>query len=126
MSVLKNKTLIFLLVLSSFCGYLAWGNNQSSFLIEVEYDVIRKLFVKPKSVLHPLILLPLIGQAILIISLFQKGNERKLMFTGIVCLSILFLFILIVGILSFQIKIIVSVLPFLSLALYSFFRTKVS
>jgi hypothetical protein len=71
-SGIRRKTLNLLLVLTSLLGYLEWGTGNKMFLFQGELLIITKLFSNPESVIHPFILLPLFGQVLLIITLFQK------------------------------------------------------
>jgi len=50
------------LLLSSLFGYLEWVGNNQSFLAEAEYEILKKLFTDPKSIIHPYILLPLLDK----------------------------------------------------------------
>jgi hypothetical protein len=52
-------------------GYLEWGGDSHSYLFQAEVEVLSKLFVDPVSVLHPLTVLPLAAQVILLLTLFQ-------------------------------------------------------
>lgn len=112
---MKNKLLNLLLIISSLLGYLSWGGEHSEFLFQVEVQIISKFFSDPVAVFHPFILLPLIGQTILFITLFQKQVNKKLSYLGITCIIILIGFILIIGLLSFKIAVIISTLPFLTI-----------
>lgn len=107
------KILNFCLVITSFLGYLEWGKDQSTFLIEAEYEIFTPLFVDPLSVMHPFILIPMAGQLVLIFTLFQKKPSRILTFLGMACIAILLLFMLIIGILGPNFKVLASTLPFL-------------
>lgn len=107
------KILIAGILISSLFAYLEWGKGGHSFLFEVEYTVISKIFTKPIEVLHPLVIIPLIGQILLIISLFHKKPSKKLVITAIAALALLILIILVAGILSKNYKIALSVTPFL-------------
>lgn len=112
-----NRLLALALVLTSLIGYLAWGNNQQVFLYQLEWDVILKLVNEPSSVLHPLVVLPLLGQLLLLITLFKKSPGKILLLTGMGFIGILFLMMLLVGILSSNAKIIFFALPYLMVAL---------
>lgn len=114
---MKNRFLALTLLLTSLFGYLAWGNNQQAFLYQIEWDVISKLMNEPASVMHPLILLPLLGQLLLLISVFKKHPGKIHLFTGLGCIGVLFLMMLLVGILSNNAKIILFALPYLIVAL---------
>ena len=109
---MKAKVLNFALLLSSFIGYLEWGKDQSNFLIESEIEVITKAFSDIGAIIHPFILLPLLGQLLLIITLFQKTPSKTITYIGMICLAILLVFIFISGIIIFNIKILASATPF--------------
>jgi uncharacterized membrane protein len=83
------------------------------FLIEGEIDILSKLFTDPRSVIHPLIILPLIGQLLLIYTLFQSRPGKVLIYIGVSCIGLLFLVILLTGILGKNLKITLSTIPFL-------------
>jgi len=114
---MKIKTLLILLILSSFTGYLEWGKGNSAFLYEAEIDVLKKLFTKPREATHPLTLLPLFGQILLLVALLRKSPGRKLIYTGIACIGLLLVFMFIIGILGPNIKILTSTLPFIIISL---------
>ena len=82
---MKSKILNLTLILTSLIGYLEWGQDMSMFLFQGELDVISKLFTDPLSVLHPFTLLPLLGQILLLITLFQKNPSKVLTYVGIYC-----------------------------------------
>jgi len=115
----KQKVLNLLTVLSSLCVYLEWGDHQHSFLASAEAEVFRKLLTEPSGVLHPLILLPLAGQLLLLFSLFQGTPGRLITFSGLGLLGLLPLFILLAGALSLNYRIVLSTVPFLLCAMYA-------
>lgn len=110
---MKNRLLIILLLFTSLFIYLEWGGGSSSFLFKLEFDVLKKLISDPVSVLHPFVILPLLGQMLLLIALFFNSPGKWLLFAGIVFLSLLPAVILLVGLLSVNIKILLSLLPYL-------------
>ena len=114
---MKEKLLNLFLVLTSFIGYLEWGKENHLFLLQAEVEIISKFISNPSSVIHPFILLPFLGQLLLIITLFQAKPSKKLTYVGIVGLGLLLGFMFIVGMLSLNYKIIVSTIPFLFLAI---------
>lgn len=116
--MLKLKIFNLALIITSLVGYLEWGDNQSMFLIQGEYDVISKLFTDPLSVVHPFTILPLIGQVILLYTLVQKQPGKIITYVGMAGIGILLLMIFIVGIIALNFKIVLSTLPFLLLSLY--------
>ena len=112
---MKPKILNALLVLTSLLGYLEWGKDNKQFLFQAEVEIVSKLFTDPTSVIHPLTLLPLAGQLLLLITLFQKSPNKLLTFIGIGGLSLLRGLMLFIGIISLNLKILCSTLPFLVL-----------
>lgn len=125
MSHQKKRVLLFLLFLSTFLGYLEWGDDQSSFLIQTELEIFSKGIENPISVLHPFTLIPFIGQILLLISLFQKAPKKWLVIAAIIGLGLLFGLILFIGIIGPNLKILFSSLPFwlFSILLIREFRT---
>lgn len=115
----KTKILNVCLVLTSLFGYLEWGTNRNAFLYETEIEILSKLFSEPGSLLHPFVLLPLFGQALLIFTLFQKKPNRILTFLGIGCIGILILLIFAISLMNLNLKMLFSTLPFLGLSIYT-------
>jgi hypothetical protein len=109
----KKKLLNLALILSSFLGYLEWGGNNSDFLIQAEIGIIQRLIQNPESVAHPFTLLPLFGQLLLFITLFQRKVSRRLSYLGMGGIGILLVFMFVIGLLSLKLKITLSTLPFL-------------
>jgi hypothetical protein len=116
---MKVKILNGLLIATSLFGYLEWGGDNHLFLFQAEGEIFSKLISDPKSVIHPFILLPIIGQALLLITLFQKTPHKLISYISIGSLGVLLAFMLIVGIMSLNLKIIVSTIPFLVTAVYT-------
>lgn len=110
---MKSKILNLFLIVTSLLGYLEWGKNTYTFLFQAEFEILIKIFKDTKSVLHPFTILPLIGQLILIITLFQKTPSKILTYIGIVSLSVLLLFMFLIGLMSMNYKIIFSTIPFI-------------
>lgn len=114
---MKRKIFNLLLILFSMIGYLEWGKANHEFLFQSEAEILNKLFADPKSVLHPLILLPLAGQLLLLITLFQKQPSKVLTLVGLSSLSLLLLLIFIIGLMSFNWKMLLSAVPFILVAI---------
>jgi len=100
-------------------GYLEWGQDNSMFLFQGEVEILRRLFSDPLSVAHPLVLLPMAGQLILLITLLPGVPRRMLTYMGIACLGLLLGFICFIGVISLNLKIFASTLPFLFTAIYA-------
>ena len=111
---MKAKILNLLLVLTSLIGYLEWGKDASVFFFQAEAQILSKLFTDTQSVLHPLILLPLAGQFLLLITLFQKNVSPYLTFSGMAAIALLILFMNFVGLISTNISIVASTIPFIA------------
>jgi hypothetical protein len=69
-----------------------------------------------KAFLHPLVLLPMMGQLLLILAIFQKSPGRRLIVSGQLLLSVLVLLVLTTGLLKLNWKIVASTLPYLLLS----------
>jgi hypothetical protein len=110
---LNPKLSNLLLIIFSLFGYLEWGQGQHAFLFEAEGEVFLKLFSNPADVIHPLTVSPLLGQVLLLITLFQKKPSKILTYLGIAGLGLLMLMVLIAGIAGGNAKMILSALPFL-------------
>ncbi len=108
----KRIALLAVFVSFFFC-YLEWGKDQSSFLYEVAYQILFKQGDVQNSFSHPLILLPFLGELILLFQAFQKVPSKRWTYLGISLPAILVLFLLFIGIMGQNFKIIASTLPFL-------------
>ena len=121
---MKQKIINLLLILSSLLGYLEWGGNNHLFLMQAEGELLRKMFSDPTSVIHPFTIMPLAGQIILAITLFQKAASKVLTFIGIGCIILLFLLMLFIGISTKNLKIFSSTIPFIFLSVLTILRYK--
>lgn len=113
---MKVKLLTFLILLSSLLVYLEWSKTERMFLFEIEASVLWKLFTDFSSVLHPFIILPFVGQMLLIFSLFQKRLSKWVIYLGISMLSVLIVFIFLIGLLSLHVEITLFAMPFIVLS----------
>lgn len=86
------------------------------FIFQVEKDILSKAVSDWKGVIHPFIIIPFTGIILLAMTLFQVAPSRKLTIAGLSCLSLLMLFIFLIGILGLNYKIILSSIPFLVIA----------
>ena len=103
-----------LLIAFQFC-YLEWPNH-SMFVFEAEYDIFSKTESLFNNLMHPIILLGLITQLLLLLGFVLKYFNKKINNIAVLLLSILVLFIFFVGVLDWNYKIITSTTPFLILA----------
>lgn len=100
-----------LLLSTSLIGFLHWG-DQSAFVWEVESDLLLNLAEEPSPLLHPFIVLPLLGQIILAMALFRK-IPSWLELSAIGGIALLYLMLLLVGLLAQDVGIIGFSLPYL-------------
>ena len=110
---MKNKILNLFLIVTPLVAYLEWGAHNRQFLFEVEAEVLVNAFTHPGRIVHPFILLPLLGQIILMMSLFQHQPSKIFSYTGLCCMGVLLFFIVFIGLMSCNVKILISTLPFL-------------
>lgn len=110
---MKRKMLNLGILITSLLGYHEWGTDNQYFIFQMEWEVITKMLDDVTAGLHPLILLPMAGQILLLISLFQKEPGRLLTYlgTGMLCLILAFIFL--IGLLNLDIKVIASFIPFI-------------
>ena len=112
-----QRILIVLLILSfQFC-YLRWGGGHSAFIFQMEYELLFSGKTSAGSFIHPAILLPLSGQILLLVSLFQSSPQRWRTLTGVALTSLLVLLMLLAGVLAKDGKMVTSCLPFTLMAL---------
>jgi hypothetical protein len=67
---MKSKILNFLLFIFSLFGYLEWSGNQQMFLFEAEIEILSKLFINPKSVVIPFIILQVVAKILILFTVF--------------------------------------------------------
>jgi len=110
---MKLKLFMILTLLTPLIGYLEWGGNQHTFLLFTEWQVIRGLLTNSESVIHPLTVLPLLGQLIILYTILVNNFPAWLLYTGIILIALLLVFMLFIGIISLNFKISLSVIPFI-------------
>ena len=108
---MKSKILNGLLLFSSLMVYMEWS-NQHRIMFQAEAEVLHALLFAPKSVLHPLTLLPLLGQLLLIFTLIQKTPGKGLTYFSIFALGILIVLVFVAGVLRLNLIQTLSTLPF--------------
>ncbi|HML57637.1 MAG TPA: hypothetical protein PKA85_04635 [Ferruginibacter sp.] len=121
---MKAKWLNGLMIVLSLFGYMEWGGNNHAFLFETEGEMFSGLFQSPESMVHPFILVPLFGQIALLFTLFQHKPKKWITVAGIVGLASILWFVLLAGILSGNLLMVLSTLPFNLIAIYSIVHMK--
>ncbi len=114
---MKARVLNFLLLATSLCAYLEWGGKQHLFLFQAELMLFSKLMHDPLAILHPMIVLPFIGQVLLLITLFQKKPNWLYTILSLIFLGVLNVFIFVVGLLSLNMKITIASFPFIVISI---------
>ena len=111
------------ILLSFLLCYLEWGGGNSAFVAQVEYHV---LLGKPEAqnFAHPMIAIPFLGQLLVLFTLFQRTPSRRLTSLGVILMAVLVLLLALIGVLSKNPRIGLSILPFLTLAVVHFARRK--
>lgn len=112
-----------LLITFLFC-YLEWPPNNSAFIFQGEYEIFTNTKNLVSNFTHPLILLGLIAQLILIYAFINPKVSTKLNHLGVIILTPIVLLFFVVGLLSFNFKIMGSTLPFLALVVYYIVLTR--
>lgn len=108
-----KKLLNILLIVTSLIGYLEWGNNQHMFLFQVESDILFGRPANSDTFLHPFVLMPLLGQLILLFTLFQKTPSKALTYIGLFSLGFLLLLLFFIGITGPNFRILLFSVPFI-------------
>jgi hypothetical protein len=108
----RKKVLNVLLIASSLLGYLEWGTDSHTFLFQAEAEVIGKLLTEPLAAVHPLTILPMLGQIALLVTLFQQIPNRILTWFGLGSIGLLLVIILLSGLLGKHAFVALSTAPF--------------
>lgn len=93
-----------------FC-YLQWSGTSHGFIFQLEYEVLKESLNHPFKVLHPFTLIPFLGQFLMLLALFRKKSLVWLEWAGITCILLLPLMLLIIALLTKNVRIGASVLP---------------
>lgn len=116
---MKSKILNTLLIISSLFGFLEWGENKTMFLIQVEAEIFSTILKDPGSLIHPFILLPLLGQILLLLTLVQKIPNTIMTYLGIGGVGIIMALIFLIGCLNINFMMLLSTIPFLGISFYT-------
>ena len=116
---MKGKILNTLLIIFSLFGFLEWGENKTMFLIQVEAEIFSTILKDPGSLIHPFILLPLLGQIVLLLTLVQKNPNKIMTYLGIGGIGIIMALIFLIGCLNINFMMLLSTIPFLVISFYT-------
>lgn len=108
------RIIIALVVIASyFICYMEWGGGNHAFVAEAAYELLIGQPSFAQSLSHPLVLFSLAGLLLIIHHGFMPIPKRWILITGTIVLSALPAMIFLSGILSANIKMVLSVIPFL-------------
>lgn len=97
--------------------YMEWGGGQSGFV----WDVLIKVFTDKEklrdNLLHPVILSGLIGMLAMLYCGLTAKAPRKVQLLTVLLPGLVVLLILLSGLLSRNVKMVLSVLPYISISL---------
>ena len=96
--------------------YLDLGHDGAEFIWQMESSIFTSSDHNILLLLNPFFILAFIGQVLLIISTIKSKSSRRVTVYSIIFLSAVVIPILVLGLLLFKSKIILSTLPFLALA----------
>jgi hypothetical protein len=116
-----NRLLKIGIFISFLICFVDFGHDGAVFVGELEYNIIVNLKDTAGSFTILFFLLPFIGQLIISVSIFKNNAITKIFF-GTILLSFIVLLILILGLLTSNIKIIISTIPFISISIIYFYR----
>ena len=112
-----------LLMLIAFqIGYMEWPPHNSMFVFQAQYEIFSKTDRLLTNLFHPIILLGLLAQIILLIGAFLPNLNKKINTIGIIGLGLLMLLFLLISILSKNLKMFLATLPYLSITVYFFWN----
>lgn len=119
-----RRYLNFLLFLSFQICYLEWPPHNSIFVFQAIFELFSKTENLVDNFTHPIILLGLITQLLLLLGALNPKMNKKINAIGILLLSLLVLLLLLISILSLNLKMFIATLPYLSITVYFFWNYK--
>ena len=119
-----RRLLNFLLFLSFQICYLEWPPHNSIFVFQAIFEIFSKTENLVDNFTHPIILLGLLTQLLLLLGALNPKMNKKINAIGILLLSLLVLLFLLISILSLNLKMFLATLPYLSLSVYYFWNFK--
>ena len=96
--------------------YLDWGHEGGEFIWQLESSFFARYDDSSALLVNIFVILALIGQVLLIIATIKSKPSRQVTIYGIAFLSVIVILVFIMGLVVSNAKIILSTLPFLTLA----------
>lgn len=119
-----RRFLNFLLFLSFQICYLEWPPHNSIFVFQAIFELFSKTENLVDNFTHPIILLGLLTQLLLLLGALNPKMNKKINAIGILLLSLLVLLFLLISIISLDLKMFLATLPYLSITVYFFWNYK--
>jgi hypothetical protein len=115
--VSRQRLINILLFITFLFGYMEWGRGNHTFIFQAQAEMLIKASTDIRNLVHPFIIVPFVGQVLILWSIFQKEPGRRITFIGLACLSTIMLFLFFIGVSAPNFKILGSTLPFLVTAI---------
>lgn len=119
-----RRYLNLLLFLSFQICYLEWPPHNSMFVFQAIFEIFSKTENLVDNFTHPIIILGLLTQLLLLLGALNPKMNKKINAIGILLLGLLVLLFLLISILSLNIKMFIATLPYLSISVYFFWNYK--
>jgi hypothetical protein len=126
---LRHRLLFFLVLAGFSLGYMEWGTDQRSIVFETQVLIFSEPAKMTSNFTHPIILAGLAGQLVLLAALLGFPIRRFWVGVALGLLAIPILLIFLAGVLSRNLAMVGSALPFLAGSLglwWSLFRKRLS
>lgn len=94
------------------------------FVFQALYEIFSKTENRLDNFTHPIILVGLLTQFVLLVGAVNLKMNKRLNAIGILLLGLLVLFFLLISILSLNLKMFLATLPYLSISVYFFWNFK--
>lgn len=117
---MKRFLNVTLLIAFQFC-YLEWPKH-TMFVFEAEQEIFSKPENWATNITHPIILIGLLTQIILLLAAILPNFNRKINTLAVLLLGILVLFFFVIGFISLNYKIALSTLPYLIIMVLYFIK----
>jgi ABC-type uncharacterized transport system permease subunit len=122
MNRLLLRVLLAACLLSFLLCHLSWGKGQGGYFWELELEILAGGL--RKDLLHPALLLPFLGQLLLLWSLIAPTIRKRTAFAGIALCGVLVLFLLLIKLLGRETKGIVAAELYIFCSLWILIRSK--
>jgi len=113
--LLKQRINLLGIWISFLIVYIEWGKS-AEFLVEMQFDILIKAKSSLSILIVPVILIPFIGQVIIIYSAFKNIPNKKTGAVGIVFCAIPVVLVFLGGILTGRERMVISSLPFFAMS----------